>query len=112
MGLYSIGTNYCSIILENWYNYETQPAKQAENINRYPNSFDPNKLKIAQWQLTLKNPYQLIDTAFNLEIALQPFQRAKIIGIDCETTGLDPYQAKIRLLQLAIPDHPVIIVDL
>jgi len=65
-----------------------------------------------QLRATLKTPYQLIDTAFNLETALQPFQQAKIIGIDGETTGLDPYQAKIRLLQLAIPDHPVIIVDL
>src|SRR4028119_2217385 len=64
-----------------------------------PTILTPNKLKIAQLQVTLKTPYKLIDTAFNLETALQPFQQAKIIAIDCETTGLDPYQAKIRLLQ-------------
>jgi DNA polymerase I len=75
-----------------------------------PTILTANKLQTAQLQL--KTPYQLIETAFNLETALQPFQRAKIIGIDCETTRLDPYKAKIRLLQLAIPDHPVIIIDL
>jgi DNA polymerase-1 len=88
------------------------PLNKQEISTAIPTLLTPNKLKISQLQFTLKTPYQLIDTAFNLETALQPFQRAKIIGIDCETTGLDPYQAKIRLLQLAIPDHPVIIVDL
>jgi DNA polymerase I len=88
------------------------PLKEQKQSTAIPTVLSPDKLKIAQLQVTLKTPYQLIDTAFNLETALQPFQQAKIIGIDCETTGLDPYQAKIRLLQLAIPDHPVIIVDL
>ena len=88
------------------------PLKEQKQSTAIPTVLSPDKLKIAQLQVTLKTPYQLIDTAFNLETALQPFQQAKIIGIDCETTGLDPYKAKIRLLQLAIPDHPVIIVDL
>ncbi|HEY9852098.1 MAG TPA: bifunctional 3'-5' exonuclease/DNA polymerase [Leptolyngbyaceae cyanobacterium] len=58
-------------------------------------------------------PYQLINSAAALETALKAFLQAKIIGIDCETVGgTDPHQAKIRLVQLAIPNHPVVIVDL
>lgn len=61
----------------------------------------------------LNYPYQLIDSAADLETALQPFLAAKLIGIDCETEGgIDPYRAKIRLVQLAIPNHPVVVVDL
>jgi DNA polymerase-1 len=61
---------------------------------------------------TIKPIYQLIDRAEQLPSALAPFQSAKIIGIDCETTGLDPYRHRIRLVQLAIAHHPVLIIDL
>ncbi|MGA9378792.1 MAG: bifunctional 3'-5' exonuclease/DNA polymerase [Phormidium sp.] len=61
----------------------------------------------------LNYPYQLINNPADLKIALEPFIAAKIIGIDCETSGgIDPYQATVRLVQLAIPHHPVIIIDL
>ncbi|MCU0542646.1 MAG: DNA polymerase [Oscillatoriaceae cyanobacterium Prado104] len=61
----------------------------------------------------IKPAYKLIDNAEHLKIALKPFQQAKIIGIDCETAlGTDPYRAKVRLVQLAIPDRPVTIVDI
>ncbi len=75
-------------------------------------------LKVKQKQLNsrqanyLNTPYQLITKATQLEAALKPFQSASIIGLDCETTGLDPLQDKIRLVQLAIPEHPVIVIDL
>lgn len=47
------------------------------------------------------------------ELALKPFQQASCFGLDCETAfGIDPYRAKVRLVQLAIPDRPVAIVDL
>jgi len=46
------------------------------------------------------------------ELALKPFQQASCFGLDCETAfGIDPYRAKVRLVQLAIPDRPVVIVD-
>lgn len=35
-----------------------------------------------------------------------------VVGIDFETTGLDPLVARPRLLQLAVPSTPVVIVDL
>lgn len=56
--------------------------------------------------------YQLIDCPNQVESALLPLQLAPIIAIDTETTGLDPYLNRVRLVQLAIPQHPVILVDL
>ena len=108
-GIDSVGSFYSP--LETKVMMRANPPLKPEILTAIPTILTDNNQK-PQLQATLKTPYQLIDTAFNLETALQPFQQAKIIGIDCETTGLDPYQAKIRLLQLAIPDHPVIIVDL
>ena len=58
------------------------------------------------------NEYQLINSPHQLQSALKPFLKAKIIGLDCETTGLDPYQAQIRTIQLAIPRHRVLVIDL
>ncbi|CBZ52781.1 hypothetical protein NCLIV_025690 [Neospora caninum Liverpool] len=34
------------------------------------------------------------------------------MGVDVETTGLDPYSARVRLLQLALPDFPTLLFDL
>lgn len=56
--------------------------------------------------------YQLINSDTQLTKALKPFLNSPKIAIDCETTGLNPYQAKIRTIQLAIPNHPVLIIDL
>lgn len=60
----------------------------------------------------LNTEYKLIDKSSQLLSALEPFYQASIIALDCETTGLDPYTAQVRLVQLAIADHPVVIVDL
>ncbi len=34
------------------------------------------------------------------------------MGIDTETTGLDPHTSKVRLVQIAVSKHPVLIIDL
>jgi DNA polymerase-1 len=61
----------------------------------------------------VQTPYQLLNIGSELELALKPFQQASCFGLDCETAfGIDPYRAKVRLVQLAIPDRPVAIVDL
>ncbi len=39
-------------------------------------------------------------------------RNSKVIGIDTETTGLDPLQNRIRLIQIATPNYPVIIFDM
>ncbi|NES97404.1 MAG: DNA-directed DNA polymerase, partial [Desertifilum sp. SIO1I2] len=80
-----------------WQETQTHLPKLESNLNTNP----------------LKVPYQLINTAIELKTTLQAFQNAKVIGIDCETIGgVDPYRAKVRLVQLAIPNYPVAIVDL
>jgi DNA polymerase I len=62
----------------------------------------------------LKNfeaPYRLITTEKQLSKAIATISNSKIIGIDCETTGLDPYKAKVRLIQIAANDRAVFIID-
>src|SRR4028118_175786 len=83
-GIDSPGSFYSP--LETEVMMRANPPLKPKISTAIPTFLTPNKLKIAQLQATLKTPYQLIDTAFNLETALQPFQQAKIIGIDCETT--------------------------
>lgn len=56
--------------------------------------------------------YQLVTDAQRLAEVLKPLATAKAIALDTETTGLDPHQHKIRLIQIAVPDQPVVIVDL
>ena len=108
-GIDSPGSFYSP--LETEVMMRANPPLKPEILTAIP-AILTDKNQKPQLPATPKTPYQPIDTAFNLETALQPFHQAKIIGIDCETIGLDPYQAKIRLLQLAIPGHPAIVVDL
>jgi DNA polymerase I-like protein with 3'-5' exonuclease and polymerase domains len=55
--------------------------------------------------------YQLITNADSLRAAAVDLSRYQVIGLDTETTDLDPYRGKLRLVQLATPDI-VYIVDL
>lgn len=56
------------------------------------------------WTLISDNP--------TLQNQLPRLQSASVLGIDCETTGLDPHTNQIRLIQIAVPNQPVIIIDL
>ena len=56
--------------------------------------------------------YRRITEPGNLAHALEPFMGCPILAVDTETTGLDPLVDQIRLIQLAVPDHPVTIIDL
>jgi DNA polymerase I len=49
--------------------------------------------------------YNLITTQAALEEALEHLYRASVVGVDTETTGLDPYRSRVRLLQLATPER-------
>lgn len=59
----------------------------------------------------IANDYQLITTAEGLRSAVEELSRHAAIGFDCETTSLDPYNGRLRLIQLAAPDG-VRIIDL
>lgn len=55
--------------------------------------------------------YKLITTVDELASALAVLSAAPILGLDSETTGLDPHTARPRLLQLATP-AAIFIIDL
>jgi DNA polymerase I-like protein with 3'-5' exonuclease and polymerase domains len=55
--------------------------------------------------------YQVIKDSDALRLALEHLEKHSVIGLDTETTDLDPYGARLRLIQLATPDG-VRIIDL
>src|ERR1041384_3570655 len=55
--------------------------------------------------------YQLVKTEDQLRTAIESLSKYQAIGLDTETTELDPYVGRLRLLQLASPSV-VYIVDL
>ena len=59
----------------------------------------------------MNTQYQLVTTADELRRAASELSNAQVIGLDTETTDLDPYLSRLRLIQLATPDG-VFIVDL
>ena len=58
-----------------------------------------------------KSEYQYINSSTELEAKLSSYLTADEIGLDIETTGLDPYQNRIRLLQLSSRDAPNLLID-
>ncbi|HVF22817.1 MAG TPA: DNA polymerase [Pyrinomonadaceae bacterium] len=54
--------------------------------------------------------YELIRTADELRKAVETIEKQPVVGLDTETTDLDPYTSRLRLIQLATPDR-VYIVD-
>jgi DNA polymerase I-like protein with 3'-5' exonuclease and polymerase domains len=55
--------------------------------------------------------YQLITTPEALTLAVEELKQQPVVGFDTETTALDPYRGRLRLVQLAAPDG-VRIIDL
>ena len=57
--------------------------------------------------------YHLVTNAEQLRELLNPLiDIIERFGIDTETTGLDPHTSKVRLVQIAVPKHPVFVIDL
>lgn len=55
-------------------------------------------------------PYTLVTDAPALGACLEALGRQPVIGLDTETTGLDPFRSRVRLVQFATPDE-VFVVD-
>ena len=55
--------------------------------------------------------YKVIKTGEELRTAVESLFQHAVIGLDTETTDLDPYNSRLRLIQLATP-NAVYIVDL
>ncbi|MNX31301.1 DNA polymerase I [compost metagenome] len=49
-------------------------------------------------------PITWIEDATGLEEAARALAHAEAVGLDTETTGLDPHRARLRLIQLATPE--------
>jgi DNA polymerase I-like protein with 3'-5' exonuclease and polymerase domains len=56
--------------------------------------------------------YQLVNTPDELRAAIADLHQHAAVGFDTETTSLDPYAGRLRLVQLAAPGGRVLIVDL
>ena len=56
--------------------------------------------------------YKYITKPEELEEALRPFFEREVLGVDIETTGLDPHTDEIRLVQVAGEGLPVLMIDM
>ncbi|MBD2694171.1 bifunctional 3'-5' exonuclease/DNA polymerase [Anabaena catenula] len=56
--------------------------------------------------------YTVVKDIPTLKSVIKPLFKAKVLALDCETTGLDPLTDTIRLIQIAAPNYPVVIIDL
>lgn len=56
--------------------------------------------------------YIFVDNIEKLNSCIDFLREAAILGIDTETTGLNPLSDKIRLLQIASRGNPVVVIDL
>lgn len=59
----------------------------------------------------MEKQWQVITTLEQLNELAEGLMAASVIGVDTETTGLDPHADRVRLLQLAVADRPTILVD-
>ena len=57
----------------------------------------------------MNTKYRLVTNAEELQRAVDELSAKHAIGLDTETTDLDPYTARLRLIQLAAPDGAYIV---
>lgn len=70
-----------------------------------------NSSEISGRRKLIETNYQLITDAASLRAALEELSKHQVLGLDTETTALDPYKGRLRLLQLSAPDG-VRVIDL
>jgi len=94
-----------------------EPAQEAAVVEKQ--AAKPKKVvkkaKEGTGQATMEPPevdYQLVTNPAGLPDAIEPYLQAEVLAVDTETTGLDPHAAKIRLIQIAAPELPVLLVDI
>jgi len=56
--------------------------------------------------------YLYITNPEELEEVIKPFFEKKVLGVDLETSGLDPHINQIRLIQIAAEGLPVLMIDM
>jgi len=79
---------------------------------RFTIIIDPVIRAVALYMQKALQDYILIADTELLQVECQKRMGAEALGIDCETSGLDPLLHKVCLIQIATKDHPVMIVDM
>ncbi|MGG6263125.1 DNA polymerase [Leptolyngbya sp. AN03gr2] len=69
-------------------------------------------IKIEELSAYPASPYDYIDTGEKLKTAIQTAATTNKFGINIETTGPDPHRDRIRLIQIAVPNQSVLVIDL
>ncbi len=59
----------------------------------------------------MNKQWTLITSIKQLNQVAESVMAAPVIGIDTETTGLDPHTEKVRLVQIAVEGEPTLIID-
>ncbi|MFY9610345.1 MAG: DNA polymerase [Blastocatellia bacterium] len=54
-------------------------------------------------------PFTFVTDEAALGKAVEAISRHAVVGVDTETTGLDPLRSRVRLLQIATPEHSFVI---
>ena len=89
----------------------------GESTGRHSSSDSPHSLNQASHSPSAEETmpaaeFHLLTDEEDLARRLDDYVKAKILALDIETTGLDPYTHRIRLVQIAAQGLPVLIVDL
>ena len=66
---------------------------------------EPGQAHLEEDQPSGRTPYLFIGNEGDARLALEAISEHPILGVDTETTGLDPYQSKVRLIQIATPER-------
>ena len=96
--------------------WTSEPAEEAvaDKKRKSRSEKSTRKAEDSAQQATMEPPkmdYQLVTNPEELSDAIVPYLQAEVLAVDIETTGLDPYTAKIRLIQIAAPELPVLVID-
>ncbi|ACB54179.1 DNA polymerase I-like protein [Crocosphaera subtropica ATCC 51142] len=75
-------------------NLDSLLEKYSKNLTPYPNA-----------------DYEIISDDESLVTALKELETHTVVGLDIETTGLDPHTSEISLIQIAAPNRPVILIE-
>lgn len=73
--------------------------------------FELSEDKNIEPQNLIDDSYQLIENDEDLLKSIELLKDEKVLGIDCETTGLDAHLHKLRLIQIASENNPTFLID-
>ena len=104
-----------TLALKDLYQRYSSPRNQDQPEDFYSRSESQALLKALRTRATPLKPfranYRYITTPAQLRACLRWWQGATVVGLDCETTGLDSHADQLRLVQIAVPQKPVAVID-